>query len=84
MKGEILCEGGTIGGEFSLLFLFFFYQSIKFSFLSHFNSWFLTIGPTCWIFEGELVLEMEEAQIWGKGELPAFVGEDPIGWIAKG
>ena len=28
------------------------------------------------------MLEMEEAQIWGKGKLPAFVGEDPICWIA--
>jgi len=81
VKGEILCEGKILGGEFSLLFsvLFLLVNKIL-SFLSHFNSWFLTIGPTCWIFEGELVLEMEEAQIWAKKvELSAFMGTDPIG-----
>ena len=30
------------------------------------------------------MLEMEEAQIWDKKvELPAFMGTDPIGWIAR-
>jgi len=26
---------------------------------------------------------MEEAQIWVTWKLPAFVGPDPIGWIAR-
>jgi len=29
------------------------------------------------------MLEMEEAQSWHKRVLPAFVGEGPIGWIAR-
>jgi len=35
------------------------------------------------MFKGEQTLEMEEAQIWAVGKLPAFVGADPIGWIAR-
>jgi len=43
MKGEILCEEETLGGEFSLLFSVLFLLVNKiFYFLSHFNSWFLT------------------------------------------
>ena len=85
MKGEILCEGETLGGEFSLLFSVLFLLVNKiFYFLSHFNSWFLTIGLTCHIFEGKPMIEMDEAQIWAKKvELPAFMGTDPIGWIAR-
>ena len=43
VKGEILCERKTLGGEFSLLFsvLFLLVNKIL-SFLSHFTSWFLT------------------------------------------
>jgi len=83
MKGEILCEEETLGGEFFLLFsiLVILFNEIL-SFLSHFNSWFLTIGPICRIFKGEPMLEMEEMHIWSKKvELPAFMGTDPIGWI---
>ena len=44
MKGEILCEGETLGGEFSLLcsVLLILFNKIL-SFLCHINSWFLTI-----------------------------------------
>ena len=43
MKGEILCGGEPFEGGFSLLFsvLFLLVNKIL-SFLSHFNSWFLT------------------------------------------
>ena len=72
-------------GEFSLLFFVLLILFNKFfSFLSHFNSWFLTSGPIYRIFEGEPMLEMEEVHNWSKKvELPAFMGTNPIGWIAK-
>ena len=46
MKGEILCEGEILGGEFSLLFFVIFLLVNKiFYFLPHLNSWFLTVIP---------------------------------------
>jgi len=65
-----------------LYFLFFSLFNKKSFFSSLFNSWFLTNWSHLPGLRSAL-LEMEEAQIWTMGKLPAFVGADPIGWIAR-